>query len=350
MLSLFVECGRKDKNGRKRPLELSIPLDWTVADLRHVIAVHTGTPTSHSERLTLKLDSLVLSDYDDTQPLTPLLHDWDIIRVCNWVKNSSAADYALCKRVVNGIVMTGEEGLGNRLAQALDSDLLDEEYHDTLVQMGIDMEGDESKCVHKLALVKSLLDWYEGTGLGRGTVQYLPEKNKRHSKQLQNASRRGSSGRNTPSRSSRQGSPGPWSEGRRLPTGAAPDTPASIKKQRKKQKKKQRKERNRVFRERLGELHDTEVIVPVEEVVALDINETSTTIAQYPTQSLGEEDANKLGNCSICLCDYGEGEQVTRLPCFHTFHSECINRWLEASGKCPQDMLDMSQLNHSHVL
>ena len=49
------------------------------------------------------------------------------------------------------------------------------------------------------------------------------------------------------------------------------------------------------------------------------------------------EDASKLKekNCVICLEDYKNGEEKTTIPCFHTFHPKCINKWLKAHNTCP---------------
>ncbi len=41
-------------------------------------------------------------------------------------------------------------------------------------------------------------------------------------------------------------------------------------------------------------------------------------------------------DCGICLCELEPGEQYVRLPCDHTFHDECITRWLtQYNTKCP---------------
>ena len=40
-------------------------------------------------------------------------------------------------------------------------------------------------------------------------------------------------------------------------------------------------------------------------------------------------------SCSICLCEYEEGEKVTWLPCSHSFHASCISSWLKNSLICP---------------
>ncbi|KAI4325141.1 hypothetical protein MLD38_030564 [Melastoma candidum] len=40
--------------------------------------------------------------------------------------------------------------------------------------------------------------------------------------------------------------------------------------------------------------------------------------------------------CSICLSVFDDGDRVRILPnCEHTFHGECIDRWLESSTTCP---------------
>lgn len=39
--------------------------------------------------------------------------------------------------------------------------------------------------------------------------------------------------------------------------------------------------------------------------------------------------------CAVCLDDFGEGEWVRRLPCFHHFHPSCIDRWLLQNKRCP---------------
>lgn len=54
-----------------------------------------------------------------------------------------------------------------------------------------------------------------------------------------------------------------------------------------------------------------------------------------PTVAFSSEHAGTQTDCRICLSDYEEGEQVTTLPCRHTFHSSCANQWLQQSPTCP---------------
>ncbi|KAI3748717.1 hypothetical protein L6452_11992 [Arctium lappa] len=46
----------------------------------------------------------------------------------------------------------------------------------------------------------------------------------------------------------------------------------------------------------------------------------------------GEDDAI----CSICLCEFEEGEELRTLPeCSHSFHVPCIDMWLYSHSTCP---------------
>ncbi|OVA16935.1 zinc finger protein [Macleaya cordata] len=40
--------------------------------------------------------------------------------------------------------------------------------------------------------------------------------------------------------------------------------------------------------------------------------------------------------CSICLCDYKEGEMLRMMPdCRHFFHLCCVDAWLRLNASCP---------------
>nr|CAD1819269.1 unnamed protein product [Ananas comosus var. bracteatus] len=39
--------------------------------------------------------------------------------------------------------------------------------------------------------------------------------------------------------------------------------------------------------------------------------------------------------CAICLAELHAGSEVTRLPCSHYFHGECVLRWLRINCSCP---------------
>ena len=48
--------------------------------------------------------------------------------------------------------------------------------------------------------------------------------------------------------------------------------------------------------------------------------------------------------CIICHENLLKGDEVRRLPCCHTFHRSCIDRWLRLKAVCPLDKLSVQQL------
>mmetsp|Transcript_107709 Transcript_107709/g.311170 ORF Transcript_107709/g.311170 Transcript_107709/m.311170 type:complete len:152 (+) Transcript_107709:467-922(+) len=48
-----------------------------------------------------------------------------------------------------------------------------------------------------------------------------------------------------------------------------------------------------------------------------------------------DEEVGLGATCVICLSDFAIEEEVVQLPCSHTFHSECIGKWLARSRHCP---------------
>ncbi|GAX74855.1 hypothetical protein CEUSTIGMA_g2301.t1 [Chlamydomonas eustigma] len=44
---------------------------------------------------------------------------------------------------------------------------------------------------------------------------------------------------------------------------------------------------------------------------------------------------HNLPQCSICICDFEEGEELRRLPCNHDYHKTCIDAWMAQHSTCP---------------
>jgi hypothetical protein len=47
--------------------------------------------------------------------------------------------------------------------------------------------------------------------------------------------------------------------------------------------------------------------------------------------------------CSICLSNLEIGDNVSILPCGHSFNKNCIDRWLDANDTCPNCRCDLTQ-------
>jgi hypothetical protein len=51
------------------------------------------------------------------------------------------------------------------------------------------------------------------------------------------------------------------------------------------------------------------------------------------------------GKCSICLECAEDGDMMRTLPCFHSFHRDCLDKWLELKAKCPICQFEIGDLN-----
>jgi hypothetical protein len=45
--------------------------------------------------------------------------------------------------------------------------------------------------------------------------------------------------------------------------------------------------------------------------------------------------------CAICSQDKRDGDLVVRLPCLHTYHSDCAVPWLKMKTLCPTCKYDV---------
>jgi len=55
-------------------------------------------------------------------------------------------------------------------------------------------------------------------------------------------------------------------------------------------------------------------------------------------------DIEQMGEptCSICLCEYEEGDRLVSLPCKHVFHEDCIASWTDHNTRCPLCNADLN--------
>ncbi|XP_060560691.1 uncharacterized protein LOC132720549 [Ruditapes philippinarum] len=49
-------------------------------------------------------------------------------------------------------------------------------------------------------------------------------------------------------------------------------------------------------------------------------------------KTVGQEE---IDECNICMTNYEEGDSQKILPCFHSFHSLCIDKWIKKNATCP---------------
>ena len=61
----------------------------------------------------------------------------------------------------------------------------------------------------------------------------------------------------------------------------------------------------------------------------------SGSAASAGDEEAGEVDDTDGRRCSVCLESFVSGEQIRTVPCFHQFHSACVDPWLRQRGTCP---------------
>jgi hypothetical protein len=61
-------------------------------------------------------------------------------------------------------------------------------------------------------------------------------------------------------------------------------------------------------------------------------------VSKFQSNSEGKNDAkveDDSKKCSICLSGFESGDKIKTLPCFHHFHADEIDTWLQQDNSCP---------------
>lgn len=72
----------------------------------------------------------------------------------------------------------------------------------------------------------------------------------------------------------------------------------------------------------------------------------------FPFSSVKDLREDKYGlECAICLLEFEEEHILLRLltTCYHVFHQECIDQWLESNKTCPDKFSRSKTTGHSIV-
>ena len=65
-------------------------------------------------------------------------------------------------------------------------------------------------------------------------------------------------------------------------------------------------------------------------------DETVTKLVSIiPVFTVKEKNINNNNKCAICLSDFEVGEKKSTLPCMHSFHYNCIEKWIKEKKSCP---------------
>ena len=62
---------------------------------------------------------------------------------------------------------------------------------------------------------------------------------------------------------------------------------------------------------------------------------TQAQIKKIPNVYFSKKHFKNQEKCAICQYEYKETEKISKLPCLHIFHNDCIKGWLEKNKVCP---------------
>ena len=91
-----------------------------------------------------------------------------------------------------------------------------------------------------------------------------------------------------------------------------------------------------------GLLRFNEEAGPAMQALLQSMGATQEEIDRCPQRTVQDGDdllraqpGKDLPHCAVCLEGYVANDQVRTIPCFHTFHTRCIDPWLSQKAVCP---------------
>ena len=58
-------------------------------------------------------------------------------------------------------------------------------------------------------------------------------------------------------------------------------------------------------------------------------------LSQIDKKTISYEELLNDINCTICLEEFNNDEEIIKLKCNHLFHSKCIDDWIKKNQSCP---------------
>ncbi|XP_053384518.1 uncharacterized protein LOC123536200 isoform X2 [Mercenaria mercenaria] len=68
---------------------------------------------------------------------------------------------------------------------------------------------------------------------------------------------------------------------------------------------------------------------------AKDKGLSKSDLGRLPVVSYKKTVGQEIEECNICMTDYEDGDSQKILPCFHSFHCLCIDKWIKKNATCP---------------
>lgn len=65
----------------------------------------------------------------------------------------------------------------------------------------------------------------------------------------------------------------------------------------------------------------------------------SSVVSRLPVRGLTALDISRMPDecrsCAICIDEFRPGDEQMTLPCFHSFHRQCVEEWFHRQDTCP---------------
>ncbi len=94
---------------------------------------------------------------------------------------------------------------------------------------------------------------------------------------------------------------------------------------------------NMLYSNRDFNSNDYEMLQRLDENTAHRNGVSESALSRLPTHRYTEDEKENNANskCSICLAAYEVNDSIKTITCLHSFHTECIDRWLRDHDICP---------------
>ena len=103
---------------------------------------------------------------------------------------------------------------------------------------------------------------------------------------------------------------------------------------------RERRENDRVnrmseqeFENYMNDLHIRDSVKPIKAdlLSQLPRSRYQATGLEGPQTNVNQDERQ----CTICMTDFEQGEEILTLTCFHKYHSECVETWFKSQNWCP---------------
>jgi len=82
--------------------------------------------------------------------------------------------------------------------------------------------------------------------------------------------------------------------------------------------------------------NDYDILSALDNDVQQNRGLTEEQINRMPVYTVQDDPAKKpTQKCSICLEQFESGNRIRTIECLHSYHADCIDRWLATKATCP---------------